>query len=280
MFRKQGGAASRGRRLRALVVSVGVLLPFGAVFAPTDSAEAAACPAVAFIGVRGSFEPAGTGTSLSGQSYLTGGFGGQVDALIDTLLVTHPDLPMTLSAIKYPATVVPGEDAVNYAASKDAGAKALIAEMNYQAKTCSASNIWLSGHSQGADVIGQVLSTPTSNQLSQRAQQLLNGVILFGDPTYKAGERINYASNTGTRSGVVANTRTTGSLNGWTGSSVGDGPIPLVRSYCHADDLICQLGSTTSTAGHNSYNTDDVALVDASSFLYSFIVDPQRKALK
>lgn len=104
--------------------------------------------------------------------------------------------------------------------------------------------------------------------------------MLNGDPTYKADERINYASNTGTRSGVVANTRTTGSMNGWTGSSVGDGPIPLVRSYCHADDLICQLGSATSTVGHNSYNTDDVALIDASTFLYSFIVDPQRKALK
>lgn len=270
------------RWIRALGASLGIALVIGPIVVADSGAQAAAeaCPAVSFIGVRGSFEDAGTGTSASGQSYQSGGFGGQVSALIETIRLTHDDLPMNTYGIKYPASVVPGGDYPNYVASKDAGAKALIAEMNYQAAACPATNIWLSGHSQGADVIGQVLSTPTSNQLSTRAQQVLNGVVLLGDPTYQPGERINSADNDAPASGILATRRTAGSMDGWTGNSAGFGAIPLVRSYCYAKDIICQAGSASGTGPHNSYNVDGELLIEASGFLWDFILSPQRFANK
>ncbi|MBT1631460.1 cutinase family protein [Curtobacterium flaccumfaciens] len=265
-------------RLRTIAgVTLGAVLAIGPAVTFTATADAAeACPAVSFIGVRGSWEDAGTGTSASGSSYQSGGFGHQVSAIIEDLRLVHPDLPMNTYGIKYPASVTPAFEDASYLSSKDAGAKALIAEMNYQAAACPATSIWLAGHSQGADVMGQVLSTPTSNQLSTRAQQVLNGVILLGDPSYRTTERINSEMNTGKGAGLTARGRTTGSMDGWTGDSFTYGAIPLVRSYCYTDDLICQAGSTVDTGPHNSYNQDEALLRDAESFLWGFILSPQR----
>ena len=53
--------------------------------------------------------------------------------------------------------------------------------------------------------------------------------------------------------------------------------LPLVRSYCYSNDLVCQAGSTASFGPHNSYNQDYNILADASSFLYAFTTDPQRR---
>ncbi|WP_153001733.1 cutinase family protein [Curtobacterium oceanosedimentum] len=109
------------------------------------------------------------------------------------------------------------------------------------------------------------------------SDEVLNGVVLFGDASYRPGERIDWKGNTGQAYGLTSGGRAAGSMNGWTGSSVASGPIPLVRSYCLAKDLVCQVGSTTSTTVHNSYNQEYGILADASSFLWAFITDPQRR---
>ena len=227
--------------------------------------------------VRGSNEAAGTGMSASGYAYASGGVGA-LSRLVSTI-EADPQVPVYTESIIYPASIVPTTEDPIYTASRDVGVANLTAEMNDLAATCPATNMWLAGYSQGADVIGRTLSSPNAVSLSQRAKMLFNGAVFFGDPTYHPGELINAAPNT--QSGLTSVTREVGSLDSWTGTSPVLGEIPKIQSFCYELDIVCQGPGLNHdidshgvyfSAGESTYSTT------AAAFLKQFIISPQRLA--
>lgn len=224
--------------------------------------------------MRGTGEAAGTGTSASGHAYASGGHG-LLGAVMSTLKGDSV-IPVYAEALKYPAAIKPGDP--NYLSSVSAGTAALKAEINDVAAKCPHTNIWRAGYSQGAHVMGTVLSLPTSNSLSSTAQRHINGVVLFGDPTYWPNERID-ASGNGIEKGRLADFRRQNAMDAWTGVTVqpgspNGGVIPLVRSFCFRQDLFCQVGGT-SEAVHQSYN-NATTVSQAATFLRGFVFSSQR----
>jgi hypothetical protein len=182
------------------------------------------------------------------------------------LLRDDPNLPVHEEALRYPATILPSITDPDYIGSVRQGAAVLKAEINSLADDCPLTDIQLAGYSQGAQIIGDVLEN--KDGLSLHAQTMLDGVVLFGDPTYRDGE-IWDAGGNGRGHGVFV--RAQGAFHGYArASTLSSFPIPMVRSWCVADDKFCQTGN--SIAAHESYSnvfTQRAAYDFLRGFLYS-----------
>ncbi|OUE10233.1 Cutinase [Clavibacter michiganensis] len=223
------------------------------------------CGFVTIIGVRGSGESAGSGSGVTPYTYAqgTGGFGPRLAGVMQ-LLKDDPNLPVYEEALRYPATIVPNLVDPNYFLSERQGVGVLRAEINSLAANCPSTNIQLAGYSQGAHVIGDVLAD--KNALSLHARTLLDGVVLFGDPTYRDGERWN-ADGNGSGHGIFV--RAEGAFDGYAkASTLSSFPIAMVRSWCVENDRFCQSGD--SEAAHESYS-DSYTQRSAYGFLESFL---------
>lgn len=214
-------------RLRTVltIVATGVVGAAGLLVAPLTFAAQApgnACPDVEVIGARGTTERPGFGVLLGPLAQqLTG------------------ELPRSVRStpVDYPASF-------NYTASVRQGVTSLAASLQRTAAACAGTRFVLMGYSQGANVVGDALA---GRSLRGRAGQpaipaalsdRVAAVLLFGDPTFTAGEDFNVG--TGTRSGIFA--RGAGGLDGFAGRT---------RSFCNRNDRFCQGG--TSLAAHLDY---------------------------
>lgn len=169
-------------------------------------------------------------------------------------------------AIDYPASLV-------YAASVRAGASALIGEMNNIAKECPGTLIILAGHSQGADVIGEVLTDDYSRVHTQSRVSFV-GAALVGNPTYWHGEKIDAAGN-GSQDGIFSVYRKKYSLDKFRGFNLQGKSVLDIRSYCKAGDYFCQNNTSIFTAGkamtiHGSYG-DPATVSKEIAFLLNFV---------
>ena len=245
------------RALAVFVSAVSLLLPAACVIPKpppvipgpdySGAASAHTCPAHILYGVRGSGEPRG-GTDR--------GLGPAINEVLNEMGRDFGTANVGAAANAYPAAAftfalgsktLPAQ-AADYGTSVLQGAAAMARDIRALRIRCGHSLITVAGYSQGADVVRRglaLLGSPTSDASK-------NQVILFGDPNFQAREP--NVSEDGdfslTRNGIAR------SLLAFTHLPVVPA-IPRgyrVYSYCHSNDLVCQLGAT-STAGHENYQT-------------------------
>jgi lysozyme family protein len=207
--------------LASLAVGTAVVVP-----APSASADATlvTCAPVVAIAVRGTVESAGYGTGPFGNTYASGGLG-TMAATVNSLQSTS-SWKIRRSGLKYPAT---WDNTVSVAE----GMFALKAELNRLADECAGSRTVLLGYSQGASVIGEVLGLGR-NGLSTTAQNNVEAVVFFGDPSYRKGEIQNDSGNTSSGLGGIR----------YRVPRVLDWLYPRLRSYCYAGDWACDAPNT------------------------------------
>ena len=214
----------RTRKVLTLVAA-GMVVVAGLAVAPlTFAAQApgSGCPDVEVIGARATTERPGLGVLLTL-------FAQQITRAV----------PQTVrsTAVDYPASF-------NYQPSVRAGVQALLADLRKTANACAGTKFVLTGHSQGANVVGDALAGPAAGGPAAIPAGLatrVSAVVLFGDPTFRAGESFNVTD--GTRNGIFA--RGAGKLNIFAART---------RSFCNRNDQFCQGG--TSLAAHLDYAKD------------------------
>ena len=152
-----------------------------------------------------------------------------------------PDQVKTLN-LKYPASTDVNEGGT-YAA------RLLLDTLNVQADACPTQRFVLLGYSQGALVIGDVLSSPegrlvggTVGQLSDEAAVRIIAVVLYGNPRFSGGESYDVGTFDETIGGILP--RTPGSLAPF---------AERIRDYCVAKDFICQSSLDLDEKGHVAY---------------------------
>ncbi|KJL24511.1 Cutinase [Microbacterium oxydans] len=164
----------------------------------------------------------------------------------------------------------PASDAGAYQQSVTSGVLALQAELEWMASRCATlPAVVLAGHSQGAQVILTALAPGSEIKfgggfyptLSAKARSMIRAVVVWGDPTWKAGTGWNSSDSMATGQGIFA--RGQASLDylaseykswGWPQGSTSPNPqwVPKIRSYCFAKDWACQAGSPIDNAIHSS----------------------------
>ena len=226
-------------RLRTVltIVATGVVGAAGLLVAPLTFAAQApgnACPDVEVLGARGTTERPGFGVLL-------GPLAQQLTRELPQSVRSTP--------VDYPASF-------NYTASVRQGVTSLAAGVQRTAAACENTKFVLIGYSQGANVVGDALAGRAVRGRAAGQPAIPAGlgdrvaaVILFGDPTFTAGEDFNVGN--GTRSGIFP--RGAGRLDTF---------ADRTQSFCNRNDRFCQGG--TSLAAHLDYNK---FLDDATEFV-------------
>jgi hypothetical protein len=208
-------------RTALAITAMAVTVAAGMAIAPLTFAAQApggACPDLEIIGARATTERPGLGVLLT--------------PLAERITRKLPQAVRT-TAVDYPASF-------NYQPSVQEGVTALAADLQRTAATCASTRFALLGYSQGANVVGDALAgrgraaPAVPKQLADR----VDAVVLFGDPTFTAGEKFNVTD--GTRSGIF--TRGAGRLDAFAART---------QSFCNRNDRFCQGG--TSVAAHLDY---------------------------
>lgn len=250
---KAGDEILGARRRRSILSVISTLVMLGSIIlvgAPANAMPTSnLCSFAVFIGVRGTGAAAGTNLTHNGRVWTTGGHGTQVAPVV-TGLYNLPDMPFYFESLAYPALPTLGP-------SIQDGVAKLTAELNYVAQTCPYSPIVLAGHSQGAAVITQTLTT--SLLLSATAKANIRNVVLYGDPYYQRGLITNYpdrANNGALWDPMVQNKVRLADYKywGWPAGGNSEAWIYKVREYCNIGDYFCQ--NNTADSGfviHNSY---------------------------
>ena len=172
-----------------------------------------------------------------------------------------PDHVKTLN-LKYPASTDVNEGGT-YAA------RLLLDTLNVQADACPTQRFVLLGYSQGALVIGDVLSSPegrlvggTVGQLSDEAAARIVAVVLYGNPRFSGGESYDVGTFKETVGGILP--RTPGSLAPF---------AERIRDFCVAKDFICQNSLDLDEKGHVAYFKNGMQQQGAD-----FVLDLMRQA--
>jgi hypothetical protein len=265
------------RRVGMAVAATATTALCVAIAAPAEAKQANnRCGFAVIIGVRGSTEPAGTGTANDGRTYASGGLGPTINNLTAGAL-GDKTIPFWIEGLNYPAVMLDpnNKQAPSYIASLNKGVTNLRGEIEDLANSCPSTNIILGGFSQGAHVISSTLDE-TYMPLSASAKNHISAVALFGSPTFHAGESIN-ASGSGPSNGIFGLSGTPALANykrlAWNSSYTSQSLQPIVRSYCLSGDFFCQTNLTQNGLNiHQTYPTSPTMLA-AWSFIHGWIAD-------
>lgn len=211
---------------------------FGAVaVVASNQASAAArdCADVHVITARGSTEAPGEGST---------------GALV-TQIVNASDQTVSRAAVDYPATLT------NYANSSARGVSALTTQLTRQVDKCPDQKIVLTGFSQGAHVVldvlggggGGVLGTATP-PISPAVADHVTAVATFGDPRHVVDQPADLG--TSTRNGLFP--RSAAQLRTLTGFA------NRTQAFCDSGDPFCDKGRNLGV--HSTYlnrHQDDAA---------------------
>jgi len=244
---------------------------------PAAAAQATQrCAFTTLVGVRGSTEPAGSGSSNGGRTYTSGGLGDIVGTLARSAAVDR-DLPIWVEAISYPAVILDTANtaAQTYTTSWRAGMRNLFDEIENLAAVCPMTNIVLAGYSQGAHVIDGVLNGQIGS-LSQNARNHISAVVMYGSPAYHQGDPWN-APGSGTSNGIFGSAS---SVNlglyqrlAYVPPSYALQARSVIRSYCLAGDAFCQTNLTPAGKRvHESYLSTSIPN-DSWSFIKGWLTD-------
>lgn len=282
-LRKSLAAAAAATTLLAGVAAVAIDT---ATTSPASAnTTSATCAQVVLIGARGSNQPAGSGDL--GNTWSSGGLGTEVQGVAN-YVTAHTSKAVRVVGLKYPAAAPSGAagwaqelgapaaaalmagspsaaltaalhaaqaPGTLYGNSKLAGANALRAELDALATVCPSTETVLVGYSQGAHVIGDVIASSTSPQLSAAAKSHIKAVALEGDPAYRRDEPWDAAVTPMVGNGLFA--RGVGQFSSFNGSGVRTSG--RVMSWCSSGDFFCQSnwGSVTvSSSGVSSTGMD------------------------
>jgi hypothetical protein len=184
------------------------------------AAHAAACPAVQFIGARGSGE-------TPSQDYDYGPTIWKVEERLHSHGVSA-DEPLKYEAINVEWTK-PDYYTHGYHHSVLDGIDNLDGDISRLVAACPNIRIVLAGYSQGAQVVGDAYQQHMN--ATDRAHVI--GIAMLGDPRFNGqqGGAMNVGSYQSSLDGVVA---FTGSARAWPRDQEN-----MVRSYCSANDPIC-----------------------------------------
>lgn len=209
---------------------------------------ASSCPKWLFIAVRGTTSAAGSGKSPWGHGWTKGGYGAN-EKLSQKLKKDVSNI--TVESLNYPASWTGTKGSSVYWNSVSAGHSALKAELNSVAKKCPSTKVWIAGHSQGAQVVEDVLA---EGKLSKTAELQFWGGALGGNPTYWPREKVDAPGN-GTAYGRLNGWHH--SVDGFTAKNNKGKRVQQVRSWCYKDDAFCQAGYDMDV--HNSYANETTA---------------------
>lgn len=210
------------------------------------------CPAVKLIGLAGSGENYGPGTGRDHRVSLgrpVQAFSDALESRVETtfgpgsygpdVAIDYPAAAVGLSfdldgAIKLTNDLGAAMHSGDYQSSVNRGVAALIQQIQLAAPQVSGAckgktRIVLAGYSQGAQVIGDVLSNWRTN-FPRQSKKLISNVVLFGDPEFNANassvsEKATFDSS---KSGILG-ARSPGALSGF-----------RTTSFCRAADPVCQ----------------------------------------
>ena len=231
-----------GRFARSAIVVAALVtgsLAVSAVPASAVPASGTGCAAAHVIAARGSNEPAGPGRLGPLVSAIQNGVGA----------------PVSASSVSYPAS------ALFYSWSTTQGDAAIKKMLTVQVTKCPTQAIVLVGFSQGAQLVGDVLSggggaAGLGSSTPPAAADVTDNVVAaiqMADPRHVANVSINVGTGN-PYNGLFPRTRTQNSvlINGFSA---------VVRSYCDAGDPYCARGRTSSVhdAVVGKYSADALA---------------------
>ena len=253
----------------AQAATVNAVAPWGDTLASGQALLSASstelCATYNFIGARGTTNPAGPTSIDGGITYgqlptpavrddgsLTygatdiDGLNGKIDGIVANFLnavalkntssSTGITETVRADAVAYPASLSIAEGDIVYVTSVMTGADLMRKQVEKVAAECPTSKIILIGFSQGAQVVGNVLSKYSPWPLSAAVKDRISAVVLEGDPTYMQGMPYNKSVNS-PKSGIFP-IRQKDALT-WLGTRI--------ASYCLSGDMFCQ--STLSLTG-------------------------------
>lgn len=224
---------SRPSRSARLVASgLTALLALTMLVTGASTAQAATCPDFVFVGARGSGETGDYGAALQG-------LGPTVFLLYDALhsRVVAAGKSMDLEVVHYPAVAVDGINgilkALHFGKAYDDSVKSGVADAQSRisAKLSSlpvgcSTRLVISGYSQGAQVVGEVMTA-----LPDATKARIVGSALFGDPYFNGDDSVaDFSDYDPNHHGSLSQRAL------WGNTTSQD-----VASYCHNGDPICNL---------------------------------------
>jgi hypothetical protein len=130
---------------------------------------------------------------------------------------------------------------VQYQRSKNEGRDRLRAFIKQQVRDCPKQKLALVGFSQGAHVVGDVLSKNVGG-LTQTEFSSIRAVALIADPRFNSREPFATGDNLQRGRNGLLGARSPGDLNGVSGR---------IRSWCRSKDLVCQRLPNPTSGIHN-----------------------------
>jgi Cutinase len=217
---------SRRRSFGLLAVVAASGLAAVAIVATNQASATTDCADVHVITARGSTEAPGEGS---------------IGALV-TQIVNASDQTVSRAAVDYPATLT------NYASSSAEGVSALTTQLTDQVKKCADQKVVLTGFSQGAHVVldvlggggGGVLGTATP-PISSSIASHVTAIATFGDPRHVVDQPFDIG--TSTRDGLFP--RSADQL-----ATLADF-ANRTQAFCDSGDPFCDKG--LKVAVHSSY---------------------------
>ncbi|KAK2008219.1 cutinase [Colletotrichum eremochloae] len=139
-------------------------------------------------------------------------------------------------------------DATNangYASAVEQGRSSGVSQIRAYASKCPNSKIVVSGYSEGANVVADILA---DSGLTPRAApgSKICAALLFGDTTHAAGQSFNVGAGAPYRGSMARSGSSLRNLNQFAG---------VLRSWCNGDDNVCasNSGSNGGEAAHTNY---------------------------
>lgn len=244
-----------GRVTAFVAAAVSALALQAGTAAPASAYKSTAtCASVVQLVVRGSGEAAGSGQV--GNIYTSGGQGRM--AGVASSVASGTSRSVRTAGLAYPATI--GWGGFSYLSSLNTGRDRLAAELRRLTSLCSSTRFVLIGYSQGAHVIGDVMSNSNPEGLSSTVRGRVVAIFNTGDPVRRYGE--SYNRGTGLGGGVLID-RGAGQMSGMG---------TRIRSYCYKGDYVCdydhRASYNTAMAIHGSYGNSSIRTY-GSNFILS-----------
>lgn len=154
----------------------------------------------------------------------------------------------------------------NIKESATVGIRMLVDTLNQQADLCPDQHTVLLGYSQGALVVGEALQGPegrligeTVGVVVEEASERISAVVLYADPRFVGSDPFGEGDYSPEVSGLLA--RSEGSLDDYASRA---------KSFCVADDFICQSQRNLNEEGHVAYYSNGMQQ-DGAAFVLSVL---------
>lgn len=170
-----------------------------------------------------------------------------------------------LSSCDYEDILFDASNPSGYPAAVEEGRVSGVAQVKAYSEKCPSSKIVLSGYSEGANVVGDILAdsglaataAPGSQGTLSRTTTRVAGqvltcpstvcaALLFGDPTHIADQSYNVEAGSSFSGQMARSSSSLSNLNNFSG---------VLRSWCNGEDIVCAYGEgrTMGEDAHTNY---------------------------